>query len=124
MTGHVVQVRPVPRRLWPRRVLLIGARRPSIWNGRLARRGALAGLPVGALAAILVSLGWFRLSLTDALWSYAAGAAAGALVGLVLGALLGACAALARGLRRARPVDSPRRLWVRHQADGPVSPLR
>jgi hypothetical protein len=121
MTADVVQVRPVPRRLWPRRLRLVGAAPPRIWNGRLALRCALAAMPLGALTGLLVGLVVLRQSPTDALWSYGYGAAAGMLVGLVLGALVGALGSLASGMRWSRPVSHPRRLWVRHRTNGPVT---
>jgi hypothetical protein len=124
MTADVLQVRPVSRRLWPQRLRLVGVAPPRRWNGRLVLRCAVAGIPVGALTGILVGLVVLRQSTTDALWSYGYGAAAGLLVGLVLGAVLAALGALLSGMRSSRPVSRPRRLWVRHLADGPVTRLR
>jgi ABC-type enterobactin transport system permease subunit len=96
-------------------VRLVGAARPPVWNGRLAGRCAIVGVPVGALTGILLGLLLLRQGPTDALWSYGIGAVAGGLIGLVLGSLLGAVTALVNAFRWSRPVARPRRLWVRHR---------
>ena len=120
MTADVVQVRSVSRRLWPQQVRLVGSKPPRAWNGRLAFRFAVAGIPIGALTGIVVGLGVLRQGLTEALWSYGYGAGAGMLVGLVLGALLGAVFSVVSGMRWSRPIQDPKPLWVKHRADGPV----
>lgn len=116
MTADVLQVRPVARQYWPQRVRLVGAPPPRPWNGRLAVRFAVAGVPLGALVGILYGLVVLRQGPIEALWSYAYGAGIGLLIGLVIGALLGAVGKVFDGMRWSRPVTQPRRLWVQHRA--------
>ena len=60
------------------------------WSERLARRGAVVGAALGALAAILAALAVLGLDPVPALVSYVAGALVGSGVGYLLGGLLGA----------------------------------
>ena len=63
---------------------------PRWWDERLARRGAVVGAALGALAAILAALALLGLSPGPALVSYAAGALVGSGLGYLLGGVLGA----------------------------------
>lgn len=65
---------------------------PRWWSEHLARRGAVVGAALGALAAILAALALLGLAPVPALISYAAGALVGSGVGYLLGGLLGGVA--------------------------------
>jgi uncharacterized integral membrane protein len=120
MTVQVVSVRTVARSASPQRLVLLNPpAAPSPWNGRLAARFAIVSAMLGALAALLAALFFYRHAPLETTFAYAAvayvgGAVLGALVGLVLGGLAGVLVSDVRDQRRRRAVQRPRRLWVRH----------
>lgn len=130
----VDEVRLLGRHAAPRRLKLVGraagSRRQRIrtrwFDLRGARRGALALMPLGALAAIVYGLLVLRQwqQPVDALWSYAYGAGAGLVVGAVLGGFVGALGMAVRTWRSAPVQTRPRSTWVRHRRGRPARAVR
>jgi hypothetical protein len=121
MATDVLSVRPVSRQVWPHRVRLVGSAGPRLWNGRLVLRCGIAGIPIGAMAGLVLGFVGLRQTPMDALWSYAYGAGIGLVVGMLLGGLLGVLGAVVSRMRWSRPAPDQRRLWVRHRTEGAVT---